>query len=254
MRNFSPLALIAAHDWKRATFTTYSFSASFTEAVLVEALMRQGVAEISILTDPLGYRMALRERGAVRIGREYLVHPISVRHGCFHPKLMVLEADDATHVTVGSGNLTFGGWSRNLECIEHLHTNGMSLAIEDVGRFFTSLADSNSCQHGARDYCRALGQRLTAAAARGHDNGTVSVANSLDGAIIDRIVEAADALGGAKSLTMASPYWDRHAIEALTSFLGLQQVQAHVPPNRVPAPKDMDWPRNAPILSGARLL
>lgn len=248
MDTFSPLALIAAHNWQRATFTTYSFSASFTEAVLVEALMRQGVTEITILTDPLGYRMALRERGAVRIGREYLVHPIAVRHGCFHPKLMVLEADDATHVTVGSGNLTFGGWSNNLECIEHLHANGMSLAIEDVGRFFTSLADSDACRHGAQDFCRTLGQRLAVAAARGSDNGAVRVANSLDAAIIDRIAEAADALGGAESLTMASPYWDRNALETLASLLGLQQVMAHVPPNQVPAPKDMDWPRNAPIV------
>ena len=87
MRSLAPLDLIAAHRWRRATLTTYSFSASFAEAVLVEALMRQGVNEITILTDPLGYRMALRERGAVRIGREYVVHPVTVADGCFHPKM-----------------------------------------------------------------------------------------------------------------------------------------------------------------------
>lgn len=245
MSSFSPLDLIAAHSWRRATFTTYAFSASFAEAVLVEALMRQGVAEITILTDPFGYRMALRERGAVRIGREYVVHPISVRSGCFHPKLMVLEADDATHVTIGSGNLTFGGWSANLECIEHLHTNGMSLAIDDVGAFFATLADSKACRHDARDYCRSLGQRLAAAASAGSDDGAVRVVSSLDQPIVDQVVAAANALGRAESLTMASPYWDAHAAETLLSLLGLREIRAHVHPARVPAPSNMDWPRGS---------
>src|SRR5690606_33522432 len=135
---------------------TYSFSASFTEAVLIEALLRQGVSDITILTDPLGYRMALKERGAVRIGREYAVHPVAVRGGCFHPKLMVLEADDATHATVGSGNLTFGGWSANLECLDHVHANGMALAMGDLGRFFTVLGAAQTCEHDARALCEAL--------------------------------------------------------------------------------------------------
>jgi len=87
LKALDPLALIATHKWRRATITSYAFSAAFAEAVLVEALMRQGVNEIVILVDPLGYRMALRERGAVRIGREYVVHPVTVAGGCFHPKL-----------------------------------------------------------------------------------------------------------------------------------------------------------------------
>jgi len=46
-RTIAPLDPIKAHAWRRATLTTYSFSALFVEAVLVEALMRQGVAEIT---------------------------------------------------------------------------------------------------------------------------------------------------------------------------------------------------------------
>lgn len=243
--SLAPLALVRAHKWRRATFTTYSFSASFAEAVLVEALMRQGVTEITILTDLLGYRMALRERGAVRIGREYIVHPIAVRDGCFHPKVMVLEADDATHVTIGSNNLTFGGWSANLECIEHIHTAGMAAAVGDVGRFFTTLADAPSCQHDARIVCRDLGKRLVSAAATGSDKGNVRVLSSLDGSIAGRLQDAAEGLGGAKSLTVASPYWESGAVERLAKMLGLSEVRAHVPRRRVAAPEGMDWPREA---------
>lgn len=248
VKSFSALDLIGAHEWRRATFTTYSFSASFAEAVLVEALMRQGVSEITVLTDPLGYRMALRERGAVRIGREYIVHPVAVQDGCFHPKVMVLEAADAVHATVGSGNMTFGGWSANLECIEHVYADGRAGALSDLGRFFTALADSAACEHDARDHCRELGGRLAATASGGTDEGRLRTLSSLDGAIADRIVAAAADLGGARSLTMASPYWELGAVEALAYGLGLDAVAAHVPPSRVPAPKGMDWPRGSPVV------
>ncbi len=245
MKSFSQLDLIAAHKWRRATFTTYSFSASFTEAVLIEALLRQGVSDIMILTDPLGYRMALKERGAVRIGREYAVHPVAARAGCFHPKLMVLEADDATHVTVGSGNLTFGGWSANLECLDHMHANGMALAMGDLGKFFTALATAPTCEHDVRAFCEDLGARLSASAAAGRDDGNVRVLSSMQAPIAEQLTSAAVALGGARSLTIASPYWDAAAIDKLADALGVGDVEAHVPRTRVPAPKDMDWPRGS---------
>lgn len=248
MKSFSALDLIGAYGWRRATFTTYSLSASFAEAVLVEALMRQGVSEITVLTDPLGYRMALRERGAVRIGREYIVHPVAVRDGCFHPKVMVLEAADAVHATVGSGNMTFGGWSANLECIEHVYADGRAAALSDLGRFFTALADSAACEHDARDHCRSLGGRLAKAASGGTDDGRLRILSTLDGPIAGRIVATASDLGGARSLTMASPYWERSAIEALARDLGLEAVAAHVPPSSVPAPRGMDWPRESPAV------
>jgi hypothetical protein len=249
----APLDLISAHAWRRATFTTYSFSASFAEAVLVEALMRQGVAEITILTDPLGYRMALRERGAVRIGREYVVHPVAVGQGCFHPKLMVLEADDATHVMAGSNNLTFGGWSANLECVEHIHTVGMAAAVDDVGRFFTTLADAPNCKHDARAYCRDLGARLASAATAGRDDGAVRVLSSLEEPISDSLQAAAVKLGGAKALTIASPYWEATAIERLAKALGVSEIRAHVPLSQVPAPKGMDWPRDSGMVRPVRV-
>lgn len=235
MRSLSPLELIGAHRWKRATFTSYAFSASFVEAVLVERLMRGGATEITILVDPLRYRMALKERGAVRIGREYVVHPVAVANGCFHPKLMVLEADDAVHATVGSGNLTFGGWSANLECIEQLHDGNDALALGDLGRFFAALAESRTCDHGARSACRALGGRLAAAAA-GRDEGKLRVAHSLERPIVDVIADAAEGLGGAERLTVASPYWDGSAVDALAARLGVEGVSAHVPVACVPAP------------------
>src|SRR5689334_16772585 len=98
MESIAPLDVIAAHPWKRAFFTTYALGASFTEAVVVEALLRRGVEHITILSDAAGMRMALREEGAVRIGREYSLEPVTVRNGCFHPKIALLWSEDRSHV------------------------------------------------------------------------------------------------------------------------------------------------------------
>ena len=51
----------------------------------------------------------------------YEIEPVSVEGGCFHPKILLLANKDDVHLVVGSGNLTFSGWGRNLECFEHLH-------------------------------------------------------------------------------------------------------------------------------------
>lgn len=132
MDSLAPLDVISAHPWNRALFTTFSLGASFTEAVIIEALLRRGTEQIAILADTAGIKMALREQGAVRIGREYSLEPVTVVNGCFHPKLAVLLSADRAHVLVGSGNLTFGGWSSNIECIDHLHGSGNAGALSAI--------------------------------------------------------------------------------------------------------------------------
>lgn len=243
MDQFSTLSLIAAHRWRRATLTTYALSASFTEAVVIEALLRQGVSEIVLLADTAGIRMALHEHGAVRIGREYAIHAVSVEGGCFHPKLIVLEADDATHVLVGSGNLTCGGWVTNVECVDHLQASEMAEAVAAVGEFFEALATDPRCRHDSVELCGALAARLRAAAAAGADRGRVRLLHSLGVPIADAVVDEALALGGATRLTVASPYWDSAALDRLVARLGLAEYYAHVPAAALPAPKGMDWPR-----------
>jgi hypothetical protein len=59
--------------------------------------------------------------GAQSVGRAYEIEPVSVIGGCFHPKLLSVTSKDDAHLVIGSGNLTFGGWGSNLECVEHLH-------------------------------------------------------------------------------------------------------------------------------------
>lgn len=249
MKSLGPLELIRAGRWRRATLTTYALSASFAEAVVVEALLRQGTHDITVLTDPVGYAMAGKEQGAVRIGREYAVHPVVVTGGCFHPKLIVLEPEDdgPIHALVGSCNLTFGGWSANLECVDHIDTSGSPEAMRGLAGFFEALAGSRRCAHEARALCAELAARISARVGDRVDDGGVRLVHSLSGNIAAAVAAAAEELGGATRLTCVSPYWDGAATDRLAGELGLAEYSAHVPTRAVTAPRALDWPRGSSL-------
>jgi hypothetical protein len=246
LHQFAPLDLIAAHPWKRALFTTFALSASFAEAVVLDALLRRGVTDIRILCDPTGLLMALQEGGAVRVGREYALEPVAVDKGCFHPKLLVLADDERAHIVVGSGNLTFGGWCANLECIDHVHADGGAQAMMDVADFFETLASEPRANHGASDACIDMAARLRRAAGAGRDDGTRRILHSLGTPIAAQLAAAARDLGGAERIACASPYWDGgKAMDHLARDLGLGEYFAHVPERTVRGREGMDWPRTS---------
>lgn len=193
----SPLDLISAHPWRRATFTTFALSLSFFEAVLLDALVRGGGRGALILADIQGVHASLSEEGARRVGKDYEVEPVAVTTGVFHPKISVLSAGDECHLLVGSGNLTFGGWGGNFEVIEHLHPSFAADAILDTADFFDRLADAGHVRHGAAGYCHAIADELRAAARNHPRNSDIRLYHSLGGTISERLAQAVEDLGGA---------------------------------------------------------
>jgi hypothetical protein len=241
----APLGVIAAHPWKRALLTTYALGASFTEAVVVEALLRRGVEHITILSDAAGMKMALREEGAVRIGREYNLAPVTVRNGCFHPKIGVLWSEDRSHVLVGSGNLTFGGWSSNLECLDHLHPDGSADGLTGVADFLLDLATTPRCRHYAQGACEDFSERLRVQPQSSRDDGHVRLIHNLGASISSQLVDAASELGGATRLAVAAPFWSELAVDRLARALGLSEYFAYNAEAVVIGPMGTDWPRNS---------
>ncbi|MBI2689662.1 MAG: hypothetical protein HYX27_25410 [Acidobacteria bacterium] len=149
----APLDLVSAHPWQRAVFTTYAFSLSFFEAVVLEALVRKGGRQALILADVNGVRASIGEQGAQRVGKDYEVEPVAVSNGVFHPKISVLAGIDDCHVIAGSGTLTFGGWGGNCEVLEHLHPSFAADAIADIAAFFESLSATGRVRRCAGDQC-----------------------------------------------------------------------------------------------------
>jgi hypothetical protein len=115
----TPIDIITKGEWEHAFFTTYALSLSFFESQLLkEGLFRRGCRYIHILTDVKGYQMSLSERQSHRVGNEYRLSPVRVQNGIFHPKTVYLSGEEDDLLLVGSGNLTFGGYGRNIECLE----------------------------------------------------------------------------------------------------------------------------------------
>jgi hypothetical protein len=106
--------------WEKALFTTYSLSLTFFESIILRALRKADCREIWVITDAEGYRSCLMERGSIGVGNEYHVIPIGLRRGVFHPKCCYLIGAEGDLLIVGSGNLTFGGFGRNLEALDVL--------------------------------------------------------------------------------------------------------------------------------------
>src|ERR1043165_3891264 len=117
--------VLEGQRWRKALFTTYTLSLTFFESIILRALRSANCDDISVVTDADGYRSSLMERGASGVGYEYHLIPIGLRKGVFHPKCCYLVGEDADVLVVGSGNLTFGGFGRNLEVLDclssHLH-------------------------------------------------------------------------------------------------------------------------------------
>ena len=107
--------VLAGQRWEKALFTTYSLSLTFFESIVLRALREVECREIWVVADAEGYRSSLMERGSHGVGYEYHLVPVGLRNGVFHPKCCYLAGPDGDLLVVGSGNLTFGGFGRNLE-------------------------------------------------------------------------------------------------------------------------------------------
>ncbi len=130
-----------------AIFTTYTLSLAWFETHLLRALERSGARQILLLADPVGINASLGEGLVTGAGVRYTVEPAGAPKGAFHAKVGVLWSRDCLLVAVGSGNLTFAGMHRNLECWEvlvaglpvsdgrHLHRS----VAEDILSFLTNL-------------------------------------------------------------------------------------------------------------------
>jgi hypothetical protein len=243
MNVFSPLDLIKAHPWSQALFTTYSLSLSFFESVILDALIRQQVANSLILSDIDGIRASLSEYGARSAGRLYDIEPVAVDSGCFHPKLIVLASQTQAHIVVSSGNLTFGGWGSNFECLDHIHSGFAADAVEDVAEFLETLDYTARVKLAAGKACSRIAKQLRTVAATGVRTGRVRVIHNLERSLFDQFGEIADDLGGARRLTIVSPFYDGAAANELRKRLNLTEASLHVHEGgTVAGSTDLSWP------------
>jgi len=126
----------SAGQKRHALLLTYAIQPIFFESVVLRSLIDGGADRIVVLAD-----QGQVERNAdawpppQQIGRRWILGKSAVS-GIFHPKIIARIGESDAQVALLSGNLTSGGWGRNLE-IGSAWTVGP--AHPDKGTWFADL-------------------------------------------------------------------------------------------------------------------
>jgi hypothetical protein len=157
-----------------------------------------------------------------------MVEPVAVTGGVFHAKICSLVGESGSHLIIGSGNLTFGGWGCNMEVVEHLTAAAHASAFADTAEFLAEVPYASRVTLEPNDVLSEHVDQLRAAAGDAVE-GSVRVLHNVHRGILAQLVDYAESLGGAERLTVVSPYFGgTSAVEQLARELGLDTFEVHV--------------------------
>jgi len=227
----SPLEILSGQRWDRALFTTFALSLSFFESYVLRELRSNGCRPW-VITDQMGYQDSLLEGRATAVGREYRLIPVSMPNGVFHPKIIYLSGAEGDVLMVGSGNLTFGGFGRNLEVIEILQPEDAPQVFTDFAQFLTTLDGREDIVIPNRDWIREFTALATKAGSSGEPSEqSPRLLHSLNHPVADQLTQLAKSQGSPKSLLALSPFFDRdgRGIKALVEKLAVRSLKIGLP-------------------------
>jgi hypothetical protein len=188
---------------------TYSLNLAFWERFALGRARALG-ALVTVVADPT---VAEVDTAAVRhAGVSYLDgRAMCAAGGAFHPKLVVIAGEDHTHVAVGSGNVTVGGWHGNAELWTVLHARAGSTpaALHDLAGWLSRLPERVTFSPKVDD---ALGRAATHLRKFSVNDDGPSLVHNLDRPLLEALPsEAVD------ELTVYAPFFDRSgdALDAL---------------------------------------
>ena len=225
------LDVINASRWQKALFTTYALSLSFFESIILRALRQVGCQQTWIIADINGYRSSLIERRSSAVGQDYRLIPLRLSNGVFHPKCTYLVGEDEDVIVVGSGNLTFGGFGRNLEVIEVFSSQKTPTVFTDFSDFVSALEHKGVDQFQCADRLwMELFRSRARAVARGATSGdSLKLVHSVTTPILETV---SSIVGVADELTVMSPFVDPDgkSIHALALRIGCKRINVAVAP------------------------
>lgn len=206
------ISLIDKARPRRALFTTFTFSISWFEAIIVPALRRWGCEQIDVLVDARYARRSTDEASGLYIGSAYRVIPVYMeKTTVFHPKLVYLEGhDDADRLVVSSANLTLSGHGKNLEVLDAIS------AVDEPGvlrEFADFLGELTAKYDFSTDYAEILdgyGPRIRERLAKlgPVDDSTrrAWLVHTLSRPAAEQVTEHAYRLDNPHTLTVLSPF------------------------------------------------
>ena len=113
-----------------AVLTCYTFDPVFFNSYFMPRLRTCGITNVIVMMDAGNYDHLLDEYPSYKLdpsSQTYtLVRQQPKSHGVFHPKIVILIGQDAGMLFVGSGNLTYSGFSLNEEIWGAFSLNGQN--------------------------------------------------------------------------------------------------------------------------------
>lgn len=139
------IELIKVIKPRSALFTTYTISIAFIEGVLLPTLRHVGCRDVTILVDANEAATSLEEVQSESVGRKYRLAPvIAPGRGIFHPKVAYFSGAEYDVLSIGSGNLTLSGQSKQLECLDVVRSDQYPGVFMDFADMAGDLANKIS--------------------------------------------------------------------------------------------------------------
>ncbi|MDP9054518.1 MAG: hypothetical protein M3N93_09500, partial [Acidobacteriota bacterium] len=140
----------------------------------------------------------------------YHLVPVALTRGVFHPKCCYLEGPDGDLLAIGSGNLTFGGYGRNLEVLDLLSPEASPDVFREFGGFLNALRRRTDLQCPEPKWMDIFANCAFVAAgnAPSEPDRSAWLVHSVDRPIIDQVKILLEPRGPIERLTVLSPYHD----------------------------------------------
>ena len=225
------LDVIKSSRWQKALFTTYTLSLSFFESIILRSLRQGGCQQTWIIADVHGYKSSLIERKSSAVGQDYRLIPVRLSGGVFHPKCTYLVGENEDVLVVGSGNLTFGGFGRNLEVIEVFSSRKDPAIFADFSEFVLALENRGADQFQCADrlWMELFRERAQAAGRGAASVNSPKLVHSVTSPIIETI---SSMVKDVDDLTVMSPFIDPDAasIYVLAKRIACKRINVAVAP------------------------
>jgi len=228
-------AIIRTRRWQHALFTTYTLSLTFFESIVLRALQSQECADVWVVADADGYRSSLMERRSGRVGQEYRLVPVALPRGVFHAKCAYLGGPDGNLLLVGSGNLTFGGYGKNLEVLEILDARTEPACFADFADFLDVLQTRSDLIASDLTWARGFAELARAASRSFPATGAVRQArlmHSVSVPVLDQLAALCPDPAPHRELMILSPFHDAdgRAVHRLANATGCTTITVGLSP------------------------
>lgn len=206
-----------------AVFLTFTLDLGFFEQIILPALERAGCSNVLIITDPDGYVEAI-ERGMKKVsfaGLRYVCTPLPRKTmGVQHAKMLIMVGQNRGRLLIGSGNLTYFGFSRNVEVYSHFEYDKSDpkvesqLALSSAWRLIKRFSNDQLLPSTAQTHLDVISEKADWLSYDSPERKDFQIWDNYENSIWSQFLEWRDDIGlkgnSCKELKIFSPYYDQN--------------------------------------------